>query len=212
MSVLVVFPRPSVYEGKGIDAQRIMRKSIVKYLTMIKDANVKVEYFIEDRLAHNFIKQVGISNVRLLTSVCQKDSTVINKYPLLYDNLPEDYGTLYNLAEYVAIGFDSLYIPDFELMLTDMKSYQSKEVDGYYRRVKEGMQDYINKSMTVFNFRADNNSDRCKKLQDTVVIGDGRLCVDVSLNSNLTTVYYGGVYITEDNIPVILSLEGGTNG
>jgi hypothetical protein len=58
----------------------------------------------------------------------------------------------------------------------------------------------------VLMFRADNGLDRYTALRETVIQGDGRLCIEVNINSNMAVSYYGGVFIQEEYLPTILAM------
>ncbi len=200
-----MFPKASSYDGKNLDTQRIYLSVFKKYLGILKDAGCQVEYFLEDKLAMDFIKQFNFDSSRVLTCVSPSDITFFNNYRELIDLEPYVYEE-YNDAIKEHGNYEKKKTVPITLLRSDREAYIQKRTDVYRWRTRSALDSYLSKSKASLMFRFDNGSDRASALRETVSQGDGRICIEVNPDSGAVLTYYGGTYLTEDNIPIILSL------
>lgn len=205
MKVTIVFPKATSYYGKGLDTQRIYDSTIKKYLGILKDACCPIEYFIEDKLAVDFCNAAGFDQVNILTCISPSDISFFSNYKDLIE-LDDAVYTEYDKVSKQHGDYEKKMTVPITLIREDREQYIQKRVDCFRKRTKAALDDYLKRSKAVLMFRFDNGSDRASSIKDTVYQGDGRLCVEVNLNTNMVLTYYGGTYLTVDNLPTILSL------
>lgn len=205
MKVTVVFPKASCYEGKGLDTQRIYSALIKKYLNMLKDCNCQIEYLLEDKLARDFICEVGIVNPKVVTCISKSDIEFFNNYRDLIDLQPYMYSE-FSSVENFAGDVEKKYMVPITLLRENRDAYISKRIETYRKRLRASTDALLLSRKNVFMFRSENGLDRATALRDTIAQGDGRLCIEANINSNMAITYYGGTFMQEEYLPTILSM------
>jgi hypothetical protein len=205
MKITVVFPKASCYYGKSLDTQRIYSALFKKYLDMLAECNCQVEYLLEDDLAMDFMKDYTFANARIVTCVSPSDIKFFDNYRDLIDLNSRVYQA-YNSTENYAGEFEKQYTVPITLIREDREAYIDKRVEVYRKRLRLATDAMLKSRKAVLMFRADNGLDKATALRDTVVNGDGRLCIEVNINSNMAVTYYGGTFLQEEYLPTILSM------
>lgn len=205
MNITVVFPKPCCYDGKGLETKRIYRLQIMKYLNMAKDAGCKFEYFLEDKLARDFLREACITDAKIVTCLSKSDITFFKSYASLVDL--EDYVySEFDSTENYAGDVEKKYTVPLTMLREDRDAYIAKRVETFRKRLRTATDAYILSKKSVLMYRTDNGSDRTDPIRGTVNVGDGRLCIEVNIFSNMAVSYYGGTFIQEEYLPMILSM------
>ena len=206
MNVLVVFPKAECYVGKSIDVKRIYDNTMNKYIAMLKEAKCSIEYLLEDELAGMMLKDYPCELVsKYKTCIAPSDIKFFFNYKDAI-KFPSYVYEHYDKCESYTYESEAKYTVPIELVRESKELYMEKKIEACRKRLRYATDKFIKEHKNVLMFRMDNNTDRCTALRDTIVEGDGRLCIEVNLNSNLAVPYYGGVYIPENHLPTILSL------
>jgi hypothetical protein len=205
MKVTVVFPKASCYDGKSLDTQRIYGDVFRKYLNMLSECNCSVEYMLEDKLAGDFLKDFKFKDSKVITCVSQSDIKFFNDYRDLVDLQPNVYQEYFN-AENNSGVVEKQYTVPINLIRENREEYIRKRVEVYRKRRRVASDILLRSRKAVLMFRADNGTDWVSALRSTIADGDGRLCIEVNINSNGAIAYYGGAYLQEDYLPTVLSM------
>ena len=205
MNVLVVFPKKECYINKPLSTQRVLREKFVKYLTLLKDAKCGIDILLEDSLAYDFCHELGIKPRVMYTCITNSDLEWIKRYPEMGDVSSRILAD-YPLAEKMVYDSDTKYLVPTSLMREGTMVYVRKRIDAYHKKYIYAINRLLRDTKNVLQFRVDNNMDRGAAIHTSVTEGDGRLCIEVGLNTGVSTVYYGGTYIQEDLLPTILTL------
>lgn len=205
MRLTIIFPKEQAYINKPLDVQRIYRNIFMKYLTLAKDSGCTVEYFLEDSLARKFVKEFGIENTKIITAVSGSDVSFFKMYSDLI-SLPDYVYSEFSNVENVAGTVEKDYTVPINLVREDRELYIKKRVDVFRKRLRVATDAYLKASKNVLMFRMDNNLDRVTPIRDTVLVGDGRLCIEVNVETGLGVSYYGGTFIPEEYISTIMTM------
>ena len=206
MVVTVIAPKAQFFTSKSLDVQRTYLNYFKKYLNMLIENNVTIQYYIEDELMHNLMSELKYDNVLIITAIADSDFQLTKTNRELL-NLPE-YLYSHDMSKVKPMLYDSdkKYSVSPSLLREVKEIYVSKRVEVARKRIRYAMDKQVREGKNVLLFRADSTMDRTSPVHDTVILGDGRLCIEVSLSSGLCVVYYGGSYIPENMVPEILKL------
>ena len=205
MTVTIIFPKPQYYFGKDINTQRIYRATFKKYIELLVNANCHIEYFLEDEIAKTLLEELGIKDCTCITCLTQSDISFSEQYPTLFE-LPEYVRREYSGVKSYTYDVEKKYVVPPSLIREGKDVYLQKRADIARKKLRVATDKYLQGRMAVLQFRANNNVDRTTAIRETIMTGDGRLCIEVSPDSNTCVPYYGGVYIPEDMLPSILSI------
>lgn len=207
MDILVVFPKAECYVGKSLDTQRIYRATVKKYVSILDEANCNVECLLEDELGRLLLPEMyHIARLNFnKTCISENDITFFASMQDYLD-LPAEIYQEWHGAECYAYDSAKRYTVPIELIREDRNKFMDKKVDVYRKRLRYATDKFIAAHKNVLMFRMDNGTDRATALRETIVEGDGRLLIEVNLNSNMAVTYYGGVFLPETNIKTIISL------
>jgi hypothetical protein len=153
----------------------------------------------------DFMKDYTFANARIVTCVSPSDIKFFDNYRDLIDLNSRVYQA-YNSTENYAGEFEKQYTVPITLIREDREAYIDKRVEVYRKRLRLATDAMLKSRKAVLMFRADNGLDKATALRDTVVNGDGRLCIEVNINSNMAVTYYGGTFLQEEYLPTILSM------
>ena len=201
----LLFPKETSLSGKSLDTQRTYRDIYKKYISMIVEAGCEFEVMIEDTLAHKILNELGVQPSRYITCICPSDYEFSVSFP---DVSKIDSVTLsmYGRAECMSKEFEKKIPVPPDLIRKGREEYMNQRADILRKRVRAATDNLVSTRDCVFMFRMNNNNDRCMAVRDTISLGDGRLCVEIDMNSGLPIAYYGGTYIDGDVLPTVLRL------
>ena len=205
MMVFVSFPKPECYYLKDTGLQRTYRDKFVKYLQMLSEAGCSVEILLEDRLAMDMTRAAGIKPKRISTCITKSDLNWINQYPEIED-LSDTVFSDYSIANKILYDADTKYQVPLTVLKEGKAEYFRKRSESYHKRYKYTINKYLTDATNVLQFRVNGPMDRGLAVTSTARTGDGRLCIEVGLTSGVVSSYYGGVFIQEETLPMILSL------
>lgn len=205
MNITVVFPKASCYYGKGLDTQRIYHGIFQRYIYMLKEAGCSFEYFLEDTLARDFLTKYGINDAKVISCLSKSDVDFFNNFRDLVD-LPQYVYSEFQFVDNYAGDVEQKFMVPINLVREDKQQYINKRVEMYRKRIRTATESYLVNKKNVLMFRANNVMDRVPSLKDSIYVGDGKLRVEVDLNSKMAIVYYGGTYLQEEYLPTILSI------
>lgn len=205
MKVLVIFPKPQCYTLKDMAIQRTYREKFLKYIKLLSDNGCSLEVLLEDQLAYDMLQMVGVKPYMVSTCITKSDLDWIEKYPDIEDLSQRVFGD-YASANKVLYDADSKFIVPLTMMKEGKAAYYKARVLAYHKRYRYTIDRYVTDSINVLQFRLDGPMDRSVAVRNTVRDGDGRLCIEVGLNTGFVQSYYGGVFVQEEYLPTILSL------
>ncbi len=205
MRVLLLLPKPQCYNLKNLSTQRIYKDKFTKYIKLLLDSGCYIEVLLEDQLAFDMLGSMGVSPALVSTCISKGDLDWINKYP----DIEEFSGRVfseYGSANKVLYDSESKFLVPLSVMKEGHAVYYKERVMSYHKRYKYTIDRYITESPNVVQFRLNNSMDRGCSVSSTAKQGDGRLCVEVGVNAGFVSSYYGGVFVQEEHLPMILSL------
>lgn len=205
--ITVIFPKVAAYNYKSLDYKREVRKTILASLEIVKESGCGVRYFIEDKLAHDFIQESGITRVQKLTGLSNEDLTYLTTNVDEDDPLDESYNSLTGPGVINLSGIIT-DIPnvDFMLRITNPAEYTNQLGKNYKKRRRKLLDKIVELHSIVLNYRTGDVNDRCKSPISTAKFSDGRLLIEVDIKTGTTAVYFGGVFVPSDALPDILKL------
>lgn len=206
MKVFVLFPKASCYDRKDTETQRRLSSIFMDYIKRLMDANTKIIYLLEDKIARDIIQRTGYTNVECITAIPMYDLQYLMNNPDDDDPIEDYVFHNYPNTKCVAGDIGKKYDVDIKLMLTDKEQYMIKRKDCYKKRRREIIDTLVSQYYNVMLFRANTNLDRCADATENIKQGDGKLVMQVDINFGNIIIYYGGIYIQEDMLPSILSL------
>jgi hypothetical protein len=133
------------------------------------------------------------------------DIAFFNVYQNRVDLQPYVFRAFESLKNYSGCSDKKFTVP-ITLLKEDREAYINKRIEAYHKRLRSDTDCMLKSKKAVLMFRADNGLDRYTALRETVIQGDGRLCIEVNINSNMAVSYYGGVFIQEEYLPTILAM------
>lgn len=205
MKVTVVLPKPQCYVSKDMGTQRVLKERFMKYLKLLSDCNCPVEILLEDTLARTMLFDAGITPARVVTCITPSDINLIQKYPHIEEM--ESYVFSYHKdTEKMIYDSETKYDVPLSVMKEGKNIYFTKRVQAYRKRYSYSINRYLAECQCVMQFRTDSSTDRGSAVKATAKNGDGRLCIEINMSNQTVSSYYGGVFITEDILPTILSL------
>lgn len=205
MKVLIIFPKPQCYEMKQLSVQRTYREKFMKYIKLLTDNNCTIEVLLEDKLADMMLSMAGIVPDVVSTCLIKSDLDWIEKYPDIESLDPRVFSG-YEAANKVLYDSEKKFLVPLDVMKEGKAAYYKARVMSYHSRYKYTINRYVADAMNVLQFRLDGPMDRCQAIRNTVSEGDGRLCIEVGLNTGFVQSYYGGAFLQEEYLPTILSL------
>lgn len=205
MKISVLFPKPQCYELKDLGLQRTYKERFMKYLKMLSDCGCNVEILLEDTLANNMTFDASITPYRVVSCIAPSDIGLIKQYPDI-EELNHYVFDSYPSVEHVIYDAEKKFIVPLSVMKEGKAAYYTKRVKSYHKRYAYALGKYIEDCTNIMQFRLGNTLDRGLSACTTARQGDGRLCIEVSMTQGVVTSYYGGVFVTEDTLPMILSL------
>lgn len=205
MRVLLLLPKPQCYNLKNLSTQRLYKEKFIKYIKLLVDSGCDIEVLLEDQLAFDMLGSMGLSPALVSTCLTKSDLDWINRYRDIEDFSDRVFGD-YNSANKVLYDSESKFIVPLSVMREGHSVYNKERVMSYHKRYKYTIDRYIADSFNVLQFRLDNSMDRGCSVNSTAKQGDGRLCIEVGVNTGFVSSYYGGAFVQEEHLPMILSL------
>lgn len=205
MDFTLVFPKAQCYDNKDDNTQRTYNGVFKKYVKMLHDAGCRFEVQLEDKLACDILREMGINPYRIVTCISPSDIEFLRKYPEI-EKLPDSVFVGYTDVEKCTYDMEKKYMVSPTLIKEGKEKFFQKRTEIYRKRQKEALNKILSERTNIMQFRTDTSSDRGNAISSTVKQGDGRLCIEVHLSGRCTS-YYGGVFVTEDVLPTILSLR-----
>lgn len=205
MMIFVSFPKHQCYDLKDTGLQRTYKDKFIKYLKMLSDAGCDIEILLEDKLAIDMLHIAGITPKRISTCISKSDLDWINQYPEIED-LSDTVFSDYGIANKILYDGDSKFQVPLTVLREGKAEYFRKRSESYRKRYIYVIDRYLTDAQNVLQFRVNGPMDRGHAVSSTTRVGDGRLCIEVGLTSGFTTSYYGGVFVQEETLPMILSL------
>lgn len=205
MNVLLVFPKAQCYDNKDDNTQRRYIDVFKKYVKMLDDAGCTLTVQLEDKLAFDVLDVLGISPYRVVTCYSPSDIEFLRMYSDI-EQLSSRLLVSYTETEKKHYDVEKKYIVDPTLITKGKDVYLKKRIEIYRKRYKEALNKLISEHTNVLQFTVNSMNDRGDAVRTMIRQGDGRLCVEVDLDTGRCFAYYGGAYITEDMLPTILSL------
>lgn len=206
MKVFVLFPKAACYDRKDTVTQRQLSTIFNEKLSMLVNCGCTIQYLLEDKLAHEFISKLNYDRVECVTGLPETDYTFLIRNTDEDDPLEQYVFNMYNTVQKIDDGVGSKNVVDPRLLMTDKEQYYIQRKLCYKKRRRDITDHILKQSHNVLVFRAGNVSDRSMDATQTIAEGDGRLVIQVDLQYNTTTCYYGGVFIPSDMVGSILSL------
>lgn len=205
MVVTIIFPKPQYYFGKDVNTQRIYRATFKKYIELLVKHNCTIEYFLEDEIAKTLLEELNVKDVKCISCLAPSDVLFSKQYPTLFE-LPEYIHQEYDYVQKFNYDVEQRYMVPHALLRESKEAYLQKRAEIARKRLRIATDRYLSYRSHVLQVRANNNIDRTTPIRDTIEMGDGRLCIEVSPDSNVCTTYYGGVFIPEDMLDSVLSI------
>lgn len=205
--MIVIFPKESFYRDKPVEFQRIVADRVKQYLDMLSRNNVTITCLLEDCMAHEFLKDYK-GTYKVITAITKPDYVFIMQYPDKFD-IPKVVLDHYDGVQPFNCSAEKQYVVDDNLMFTDLQKYMEKSVDAVRKRHRYAINKLIEWNKAVLVFDGNHQTNMCSLPSSSIELGDGRLCIEVKLNGNSTLVYYGGVYVPEDQLETIIKINGG---
>lgn len=206
MKVLVIFPKPQCYALKDMSVQRAYREKFMKYINLLSGHNCAIEVLLEDQLAFDMLNAAQVKPSKVSTCLTKSDLDWIEKYPEIEELSGRVYGD-YSTAEDATYDANSKHVVPLTTLMKEGKSaYYKARVLAYHKRYRYAIDKHVSNATNVLQFRVDGPMDRSIAVRETVKPGDGRLCIEVGLNTGFVQSYYGGAFIQEEHLPMILSL------
>ena len=160
---------------------------------------------LEDTLAKSMLFDAGIIPERIVTCIAPVDLSLIKKYPTVEEMEPFVFD-MYSDAIPMLYDSESKFDVPLTVMKEGKNAYFIKRVHAYRKRYAYCINKYLSGCSHVMQFRTDSSTDRGSAVKATAAAGDGRLCIEVNMSNQTVSSYYGGVFVTEDVLPTILSL------
>lgn len=204
MRVTVIFPKWQSYSGKGLDEQRAMNEIYRRYLDMLVNSNCDLEIILEDVQAVEIFKLLGYQYKRIVTCLNTPDLLFLTKQNNC-DAYPDFVFDMHDSADQCDYGSAQQGHIDLGLIHEDKEKYMAKRIYVYRKRLRYAMDHHMMESKATLVFRLNNANDRVSHVGDLIRVGDGKLYMEVDMTTGSVVSYYGGVYVTEDMLPVILS-------
>lgn len=205
MNVLVIFPKPQCYDLKDTGVQRTYRQKFIQYLEMLVSNGCGIDVLLEDKLANSMMASIGQKPRNLFTCISKSDLDWVEKYPDT-DQLNADVFNMYNKARPMLFDSESKFTVSLTVMKEGKAAYFNKRVKAYHNRYKYTIDKLVSTQKNIMQFRVGNSMDRGIAVKSTVAQGDGRLCIEIGINEGYVASYYGGVFIEENTLPMILTL------
>lgn len=205
MKITIIFPKSGCYALKDLNEKRILKERFMKYLAIVKAAGCAVECLLEDTLAHDMLFDANIEPTKIVSCITQSDIGLLQQYDDIEDL--EDYVfSSYPTVEHILFDTEKKYTVPLTALKEGKAAYIKRRVQNYRKSYSYCIGRYISECKNILQFRTGNSMDRGCAVSTTSKQGDGRLCVEVNMSNQTTSVYYGGVFIQEDMLPTILSL------
>lgn len=205
MMVFVSFPKAQCYDGKDLGTQRTYKEKFLKYLNLLKDNNVSIEILLEDKLAMDMCAAAGITPAKITTCIAKPDLDWVSKYPEI-DDLESYVFSRYDGTQKNLYDSEGKFPVSLALLKEGKAVYFRKRVEAYHKRYNYTLSKMLSERKNVLQFRVANSMDRGVAVSTTASMGDGRLLIEVGITQGFTSTYYGGAFVTEETIPMILSL------
>lgn len=203
MQVTVVFPKGTVYHSADVNSKSAYITLFRKYVDMLENAGCKVEYCIEDELADDFLEEY--CNKKMVTCIPKTEFAFARQYRE-HVQVSDYICNLLDTVECKAPNVTDKFRVPIHLASTDREAYFKQRIESFRKKLRYSTDNYLSNSRNVLMFIAGNGRDRCTPVRLGVKQGDGRLVIEVNVDSGIATSYYGGQYITEDYLPTILSM------
>lgn len=210
-NVFVSFPKANSFYGKSIDEQRVHYEVYKEWLDMLHSIGCNVEYLYEDTLAKDMVSKYEFTTI-VKTAFSKSDIQfiLVNKNKNIFSEDIIEYvneGVMDELldAESCNINIGDKFKVPYSLIKQDKNMYLKKKIESIGKKYKYILDSYIKDKRYVLQFRTNCNTDRGKAVSSTIEESDGRLLIEVNVNDGSSKVYYGGVSLDKEHIPLILS-------
>lgn len=203
--MLIIFPKIMFYTGKNSDEQRSYERIIKSNLDIVYNAGFKAQILLEDEYARTALARYDNFPVDIKTCICPTDCNFINQYPEV-EELDNQFFEKYSFTDKICYNVEKDYTVPMTLLKQGKEVYFKKRCDIYRKRYKKAIDTLISRSSYVMQFLINSKCNRGVPVSTTISQGDGRLCIEVHLDSGLFVGYYGGMHIDEDMLKTILTL------
>lgn len=208
MNLLVVFPKVQYYVRKDTDSIRIMRNTFSTVLRSLSDAGVKFSVLAEDALMQVVFKDLDIWYDKVIRVLSDRDVDFVKKYLMDNEELSPMI-SIVNAATFVDTKADDhIKTPLITEYVTrgGLDAWLVDRTEAVFKHKRYAIDHLLEKQMAVLSFRSNTNMDSCTSIIEKSYMGDGKLYIEVDIESGMQTIRYGGVAIGLDDAKMILSL------
>lgn len=202
--MVIIFPKKSFYTSKSLEGQRIARDRVKKYLDLFCQNDIQFTRLLEDELASDFFNEYSIP-AKVITAIQKSDYVFMTQYPDRFD-ISQDVLAQYNNTELFEYSVEDQFKVDDNLMFKDLEGYLTKSTDAVRKRHRLVVSKLLERNPSACVFDGNVQTNMCTLPSSIATVGDGKLYIEVELQSNQTRIYFGGVYIPEDEIGNILKV------
>lgn len=199
---LVVLPKASCYSYKDVELQQAIKSNVNKWLQVISNLNepIPIIAYAEDTLQDKLGVTKDVRYVLGESDVLFVRNNMADQFPESYDYGVSDDKRIN--AEIIKSAIDKVKAPDRRKCF-DTLEWKTKRANTVLQRIRYACNEHMKKQMFVLFFTAKGNN-FCNSTIGEVVVGDGRIIVDVDVYTGKAEIKYSGIPISESELLTIL--------
>jgi hypothetical protein len=114
----------------------------------------------------------------------------------------------WDTAKFVDMHPEEKYPLPLPFKYPNLNDWKEARISNIEDCIKFAANRYIRESEATVMFRGGGNQDTYSSLLKSIYEGDGRLYIEVDLNTGTVMSYYGGVYVDLDTVKMLVGLGG----
>ena len=203
MKVNVIFPNKVAYESKDINTQRDFRNTFKEWLEFLVGTKADIYTIYEDEFAHDMLNELNI--LHKAVSIMDASDKKFIEFKNADLHIVEDYFLDETPDEVVTPYIRKIDIPNVATY-KDKSKWVEDRLEVARQRLKLSCQWYVNNCDVIVMFMC-NRQNYVKSPKLKSYLGDGKLIVEVHLDTKMIDIVYGGVSIDKETLKTILELQ-----
>lgn len=204
MRVLIVCPKIESYALKDTESIRRIRATYKKWIEFIQSSGGILRCFVEDNLACELINDLQIKDVEYLTVMTHGYRVFLDSYK---DKTYPEWSRITQMvsdAKLIDISTKDRFPIPLVSQFSSREEYNIAKFDQINNATKLAMSRFIKTTGAVLMFRAGGNQNIFSSLLKHMHDGDGKLLMEVDIESGICNSYYGGTYLDNEVVKTII--------
>lgn len=204
MRVLMVCPKIESYALKDTETIRLMRATYKKWIEFVQQSGGTLRCFIEDNLACEIVKDLQIENVEYLTVMTRGYKVFLDSYK---GKVYPEWDRITQMvpdAKLIEVSTKDRFPIPMVSQFTSREEYNTAKFEQINNASKLAISRFIKMTNAILMFRAGGNQNTFSSLLKHMHDGDGKLLMEVDLESGICSSYYGGTYLDNEVVKTII--------